>query len=530
MKRNLFFFLAFMLIYSSINAQGSHYLVDSHDWNGQGNMPVICQIQINGVPQESHQIELGAFIDGNVHGSQFISTITTTSASYELAYIQIYGNTTDIGKPITFKIFDHGDGEGVEYENYEITLNGETYNPVLAIPSTAVGTRKNPVILNFITYPSFTKGINAYTSATTGWYLISSPIGAVPATEVTNMIASNPQDYDLYYFDQSQAKEWVNYKVSDGNVNPGFGLVAGKGYLYANKDGNDLVFTGAPYTNSGVVNLEYDANATWSGVNLIGNPFTTEATLNRPYYRLYFDGSFEAKTENDLVEAMEGVIVRVDEAGEAEFTATSKRGNETTVIPQANITVRSHRGNVVDNAIIRFDGGAKLGKYQLFESNAQVCIPQNGRDYAVVNAGTQGELPLNFKATKNGNYTLNFNMENMTMDYLHLIDNLTGNDVDLLATPSYSFDAKTDDYASRFRVVFTTSNNNENQIAFISNGEIVINGVDGYTIVQVIDVNGRMICTANGAHRISTEDMAAGVYMIRLINGSDTKTQKIVVK
>jgi hypothetical protein len=41
------------------------------------------------------------------------------------------------------------------------------------------------------------------------------------------------------------------------------------------------------------------------------------------------------------------------------------------------------------------------------------------------------------------------------LDYLHLIDNLTGADVDLLQMPEYTFTAKTTDYASRFRLVFS---------------------------------------------------------------------------
>ena len=52
-------------------------------------------------------------------------------------------------------------------------------------------------------------------------------------------------------------------------------------------------------------------------------------------------------------------------------------------------------------------------------------------------------------------------MENVEMDYLHLIDNMTGEDVDLLAGAStgsatYTFEAKTTDCASRFRLVFAS--------------------------------------------------------------------------
>jgi len=118
----------------------------------------------------------------------------------------------------------------------------------------------------------------------------------------------------------------------------------------------------------------------------------------------------------------------------------------------------------------------------------------------------------------------------MSFGYLHLIDNLTGADVDLLETPSYTFEAKTSDYASRFKVVFMTEENNLNNndsFAFISNGDIIINGQG---TVQVVDALGRIVISRDGVHAISTNEMAKGVYMLRLIDGDNTKTQKIIVK
>lgn len=125
-------------------------------------------------------------------------------------------------------------------------------------------------------------------------------------------------------------------------------------------------------------------------------------------------------------------------------------------------------------------------------SSSKIYVSQDGKDYAVVNAEAQDEMPLNFKAEKNGTYTLSFSHENVTFSYLHLIDNMTGTDVDLLATPSYSFDARNTDYASRFKLVFSTNdNNNDNEyFAFISNGNIIVNG-EG--TLQIIDVLGRIV-------------------------------------
>jgi len=108
---------------------------------------------------------------------------------------------------------------------------------------------------------------------------------------------------------------------------------------------------------------------------------------------------------------------------------------------------------------------------------------------------------------------------------------MTGADVDLLANPSYTFNAKTTDYASRFKLVFATGNNsNDDNFAFMSNGNLVINN-EGKATVQVIDVTGRILSSEsiNGSASINI-DAAAGVYMIRLINGNDVKVQKMVVR
>ena len=39
-----------------------------------------------------------------------------------------------------------------------------------------------------------------------------------------------------------------------------------------------------------------------------------------------------------------------------------------------------------------------------------------------------------------------------------------------------------------------------------------------------------MVSSSNGAQTIATQNLAAGVYMVQLVNGSNVKSQKIVVK
>ena len=140
-------------------------------------------------------------------------------------------------------------------------------------------------------------------------------------------------------------------------------------------------------------------------------------------------------------------------------------------------------------------------------------------------------MPLNFKATENGEYTIFVNPEGVEMGYLHLIDNLTGADVDLLTTSSYTFSAKTTDYASRFRLVFSTSENTDGDtaFAFISNGNLIVTG-EG--TLQIIDVLGRQLITRElqtSYLQLPTSFLPAGVYILRLINGEKVSTQKIVI-
>jgi hypothetical protein len=151
------------------------------------------------------------------------------------------------------------------------------------------------------------------------------------------------------------------------------------------------------------------------------------------------------------------------------------------------------------------------------------------QDYAVVSCGEMGELPVNFKAERSGSYTIAVSSEEVSFGYLHLIDNLTGADVDLLANPSYSFDANTTDYASRFRLVFATGNADDT-FAFFNNGSFVVSN-EGEAMLQVVDVTGRILSseTINGCASVNI-DAAPGVYMIRLSNGDSTKVQKVVVK
>ena len=293
------------------------------------------------------------------------------------------------------------------------------------------------------------------------------------------------------------------------------------------------------------------------GWNLIGNPFAETANLpsGLSYYTLNDTRSELIAGNASTIGAMEAIFVKATGTGQSvQFTKQSRGGVSTLRQAQGSTTadnavlslnLTDNHNRLIDRAIVRFDEGQPLPKFQIRETSTKVYIPQEGKDYAVVNAENQGEMPLNFRAEENGIYTITVNTDNVEMSYLHLIDNMTGNDVDLLTLckggrgdskpVSYTFTAKTTDYESRFKLVFVTNNGDDAStgsanFAFYSNGNWIIAN-EGQATLQVIDITGRILSseTVNGS--VSKDIHAvSGVYMIRLINGDDVRTQKIIIE
>lgn len=515
MKRNIFLIFATLLIAGSMKAQEqpTHYPFNYHDF--PNTMTAIIQVQINGVEQTSGDLELGAFNGETITGAKRIGVYG--SAGYHRVYLTIYGQSNYL---VTFKLYNHQTGE--ELDNCMITYQGDPYI-FNWISDTGIGSNKKPIVINFVTGPTFTKEINGYGNGSGNWYFIASPVDNANPAEVDGMTTG---DFDLYWFDQTQALEWRNYKQGDG-----FNLVSGKGYLYANKMGGTLTFTGTPVEgDTYTVSLVKNDTVNFAGWNLVGNPFTETAYFaeSRDFYVMNSARTGIMPATAPGIPPMEGAfVVAAVDGEELVFTKTS---NSKGAMIALNI---SEQQSVIDRAIVRFDKGGQLPKFQFGSNSAKVCIPIEGQEFAVVRSEGIGEIPLSFKAEKNGSYTLSFTTEGVDLNYLHLVDNKTGEDVDLLVTPVYSFEAKPSDYASRFKLVFVAHSvdpNAANDFAFFSRGKLIVNN-QGNAVLQILDLKGRVLKseTINGCADI-TVNVAPGVYMLRLVNGDDIKTQKIVME
>lgn len=356
------------------------------------------------------------------------------------------------------------------------------------------------------------------------YYLIASPVTTLTPS-MTNGFLREDGDvdyYDLYSFDQSNDDEWRNYKINN------FSLATGKGYLYANKDDVTLVFDGAFHNhNNETVNLAYTAGQKLAGWNLIGNPFDVTAYLTdgRDFLRMNAAGDgFIASSGS--INAMEGVFVQATGTGQSvtfTITAPSSKDEQN---ERVALNLIGNDDNVIDRAIVRFGEGGTLSKLTLKENSTKIYIPQEDGDFAVVRSNGKENIPVNFKASKIGRYTISVETEGVNMNYLHLIDRLTGKDTDLLIENKYSFIASQSDIESRFILSFGNNgyeSSTDGTFAYQNGSDIVVRG-EGE--LQVFDVMGRMVMQqcVNGEEIVSVQSQ--GVYVFRL-NG---KTQKIVVR
>ena len=379
---------------------------------------------------------------------------------------------------------------------------------------------------NFTNYqPMVDASITGYGSSTDSdhWVFIASPLASsVLPTAVYGLVADPVENYDLYRFNQSgENGEWENYK---GHTN-GFVLENGKGYLYANKNDVTLTFAGAMnMTDSQKVELDFDVTANLPGWNLIGNPFTEAAYINRSYYKMNATGTdVEPAEASTPVAAYSGIMVQAN--GDDDYVTFTKSRSKSSDNGGLQITLSKTgvRGDEAqDKVIVSFNKYAQLSKFIFNEDNAKLYIPMGGEDYAIAYSDRQSNMPLYFKTKEMGIYTMSFEG---AIDNIKIIDNLDGSVIDLNAEKSFTFVGTPSDRNDRFTIVFNTPATED--FAYQSGDGIVVNG-EGE--LQVFDIMGRMVAKyhVNGVETVNIP-CQSGVYVLRLL-GKETNTQKIVVK
>lgn len=373
------------------------------------------------------------------------------------------------------------------------------------------------------------------------WYTLASPVTGV--IESASNMTSN--DFDLFYFLETVVtKEWRNYKNAENNFT---GFESGRGYLYANSEDMTLNFKGTLNAEDATYAMTYTATRPddLKGFALVGNPFAhnikkgsegaiDDDRLATGYYTLTHSGVWEPHTDNEMIAPCQGILIQTSEAGDLNINnvvASQSRGKSSCNACLV-LEVEGEKGR--DKSFVYFGEGIGLNKMAHFIDAPMLYLRQNSKDYAIAHYdanATVGEIPVFFEASENGKYVFSVANDGLGFDYLHLVDNLTGEDVDLLDTAvPYTFSAKISDYAARFKLVYQMHRNVENQsddFCYFADGRLVVPFIDGETTLQIIDMTGRIISSqsVNGSFNEAL-NLNTGVYVVRMGN----RTQKIVVR
>ncbi|MBO4575427.1 MAG: endonuclease [Bacteroidales bacterium] len=382
-----------------------------------------------------------------------------------------------------------------------------------------------------------------------GWYAISSPVNNA---SIASFVKGGANGHNVYRYVE-KSNYWNEYR---GEVNATLGtiqfenLTNGIGYLYRSIE-SGLEFKGD--VNAGNANgevpcsLSYEnSNANLLGFNFLGNPFTHEITMdNLVFNNVYTDGFYLLGEEDGEYKGKWIVSTSTTRIAPMQaFLVQAKAENPTVTIKNSatpsrvgknagnNIMLAVSDGQHSDETYIYLKEGHGLNKVE--HRNPEIpllYVVKNGENFAIADMECNTKIVnLGFKAKTIGQYTLSLKTDG-DFSYLHLIDRMTGDDMDMLVENSYTFIGTPKDKSDRFvmKLKYQGGDDSEEDVFAYQNGNDII--VDGTGELQVFDMMGRVVSTqsVNGAGTLNASSMPTGVYILRLM-GDDIKTQKIVVK
>ena len=440
-----------------------------------------------------------------------------------------------------------------------------------------------------ISYPSNGSYTPAYGPLPAAMQPTLTGTGYFPATDCSG--ASYYSEWDFYTYFEPQY-HWINLKRNSDNhwhedsnhENIAYTnettLTPGRGYLVATDDECLLEASGTlnPADGTSAVTISVTRQSAYrTGYNLLGNPYqayldfdafadvnkalwggnkanASYLILNKDGYTYYaYSGSANTITANQYLHPHQGFMIVATASGTASFTnamrsttAAAFRG-EHIDYPLVNLIATEADGNrdITTIELGRPDRGGAFKQYDLRLGKGCIYTHYEDQDYAI--AFTQSGIDhvgVRFETDEEATYTLTWDMENGEFGYLHLIDNITGIDVDCLRETEYRFTSRPSDYQSRFRLVFEYTGveapepvEGPTSFAFVMGNELVVNcgpsTGSGTALLQMFDMTGRLVMekAVSGAQTTTIlPELTAGVYVLRLSDKNGTKVQKIVIE
>jgi len=457
----------------------------------------------------------------------------------------------------------------------DVTINGLIINSgiSLTIPS------GRSLITNGTLTNNGTVTMQHSLSGNNAWQMISGPAVAGISDNSWNPILFND---DFYAWHEASPGTWVNYHVTDEElnfqgVNGSVDFEAGKGYLVSYKaETVSKSIAGTPNTGNISFPLKNsDAAKAWDyaqGWNLLGNPYPSSINWNLVSKSLFNDvfayaynpnkaggedyETIDGNSANAYIAPFQGFFVLAKSASNNQsFTFTNamrahggtfyknQTADEGLVLRlstdnwynETNIRLRQESENTRDrlDALKMYSFNPEVP--QLYSLSAD-GVPLAVNSIPAAEAGTPIELGVKIPAQGNYSISLQQNDETLAPSGLFLEDKLQ-NMFHKLSEQAYAFTAGEGNLTERFYLHFGMVDLPENSIAskllIYQQGNLLhLAGTAGFTQLQLFDVNGRLLANSK-LNPAEMQQIAApknpGVYVVKLINATQTLSQKVVI-
>lgn len=522
----------------------------------------------------------GTFITSHPSGLNGNNTTTGGLSSYSDAANYTFNGTsaqvTGSFLPVIVNNLTLSNSAGVTLTNNNLTVNG-TLSNTAGNEGFIIESGKS-LIHNSNAVPATL--VRTIPGASNNWHLLSSPVNT---QSISTGNFADAGGYDFYMWQES-GKLWVNYKnQSTGNgTGPFFDLVngsnnftSGHGYLvaYVEPNVNAKTFTGALNNGNIPFTVKYSGSGSYSGSNLMGNPYPSGIDWNLANRDLFEDDfayaynalkdggegyeEIDGGSENAFIGANQGFfVIAKNTSNNSTFNFTnSMRGHGGTFFKNteslSQIKVRIANSSNFDETSIRIKPQSSINRDRsdaLKMRSYNPAIPQifsYSNDLSEVAINTlpaieeESSYQLGIYIPSEGSYTISIPAieGSFTGRTIYLLDNLTGAKTILSSGQVYSFTAAPGDDASRFSLHFASvglgeTPSTQSVLAYYHDGALYVNNTEAGAEIMLFGISGQLLkqqTATAGLNTLQAGKLSAGVYVVRVQSAAGTYSSKVIV-
>lgn len=410
------------------------------------------------------------------------------------------------------------------------------------------------------------------------WHYLGTPVSGMA---ISGSVFEPGANDDFYAWNEPAPGTWVNYKVTNGDlyfaqasVNNGDNLLPGKGYMIAYNESNPTkTFSGTLNTGNVTFNLKNSGSGTYSGWNLISNPYSSSIDWNTAT-RTQFQDDFayvydpnksggegyatvNGSASDAFIGPHQGFFVLAEiTSNNQNFTfnnALQTHGGGSYMKSNTSkdeLILRLSSENYFDETTImvneqsRFirDRNDALKLYSYNQSVPQLYSISEDEINLSVNSipdmTVETPIPIGIRTPEEGSYIIG--LLTTTNDFgssIIYLEDKALNKLHKISEEDYMFTSSQGDFDNRFLLHFGITGLEDNDEPYILNiwaynNQLNIISEQGEAQIEIFDIQGRLMKSKSifikGKHN-EILNLQPGVYVVRFKNSSMVKSTQILI-